>query len=98
MESTTIKIQTDSEVIKQAEKLFAELGLTMTAAINIFLNQAVQKKSIPFKFPNEKSQLDDKSDNSPIITDVNTNHNLLDLFGEIQFAEGYDYKSLREGC
>ena len=95
MESTTIKIQTDSEVIKQAEELFAELGLTMTAAINIFLNQTVQKKTIPFEFMNENSQLDDKSDNSPTITDENTDHNLLDLFGEIQFADGYDYKSLR---
>ena len=98
MESTTIKIQTDSEIIKQAEELFAELGLTMTTAIIIFLNQSVKKKSIPFEFPNENSQLDEKSDSPPIISEENTGHNLLDLFGEIQFADGYDYKSLREGC
>ena len=50
MESTTIKIQTDSETVKKAEKLFSEFGLTVTTAINMFLIQSVKNQTIPFEY------------------------------------------------
>lgn len=48
MESTNLNIRTDKEVKAQAEKIFDELGLNMTTAINIFLRQAIRENGIPF--------------------------------------------------
>jgi len=47
-ESTNISLRMDSALKAQAEDLFAALGLNMTAAITIFLRQAVFAQGIPF--------------------------------------------------
>lgn len=47
-ESTNINIRMDKDVKIAAEKLFKELGFTMTTAINIFLRKAIQENGIPF--------------------------------------------------
>jgi len=39
----------DTDLKKQAEELFADLGMNMTVAINIFLRQAVRNQGIPFE-------------------------------------------------
>lgn len=44
-----INIKTDSELKKQAESLFADLGMNMTTALNIFMRQAVRENRIPFE-------------------------------------------------
>ena len=44
--NTSIKI--DEETKKEAQKLFKDLGLSLSTAINIFLKQAVREKGIPF--------------------------------------------------
>lgn len=44
-----LNIKTDSELKKQAETLFSELGMNMTTALNIFLRQAVRENRIPFE-------------------------------------------------
>ena len=44
--NTSIKI--DEETKKEAQKLFKDLGLSLSAAINIFLKQAIREKGIPF--------------------------------------------------
>ena len=49
MESTNLNIRTDKEVKAAAEKIFEELGLTMTAAINLFLRQTIRENGIPFE-------------------------------------------------
>ena len=53
--STSISI--DSEVKAKAQELFAELGLDLSTAINIFLKQSIFERSIPFAIrrdmPNE---------------------------------------------
>ena len=38
----------DSELKAQADTLFAQLGMNMTTAFNIFLRQAVREGCIPF--------------------------------------------------
>lgn len=48
MESTNLNIRTDKEIKTAAEKIFAELGLTMTSAVNIFLRQTIRENGIPF--------------------------------------------------
>ncbi len=54
---TNLNIRTDSEVKVAAEKLFSELGLTVSSAVNIFLRQAIRENAIPFEIrlnvPNE---------------------------------------------
>ena len=49
MATTNLNIRTDKSIKKQAEQIFNELGLTMTAAINIFLRTAVREHGIPFE-------------------------------------------------
>lgn len=43
-----INIRIDENVKKKAEAIFNELGLTATAAINLFYIQVIRTKSIPF--------------------------------------------------
>ncbi len=49
MESTNLNIRTDKEIKIAAERIFEELGLTMTAAVNIFLRQTIRENGIPFE-------------------------------------------------
>ena len=46
---SSLNIRLDSELKNQAEKLFSELGMNMTTAINVFLRQSVREGSIPFE-------------------------------------------------
>ena len=48
MESTNLNIRTDKIVKEQAEAIFAELGMSMTTAINMFLRSAIRENGIPF--------------------------------------------------
>ena len=43
-----INIRTDSTTKDAAEKIFKELGLSMSSAINIFLRQTVRENGMPF--------------------------------------------------
>jgi DNA-damage-inducible protein J len=47
MSATNLNIRTDKDVKEQAEQIFAELGLNMTTAINLFLRAAIRKHGIP---------------------------------------------------
>lgn len=49
MASTNINIRIDSELKENAEALFSDLGLSMTAAITIFLKSCVNSNGIPFE-------------------------------------------------
>ena len=57
MATTNLSIRTDKDVKDQAEVIFNELGLSMTAAINIFLKTTIREQGIPFMLkldvPNE---------------------------------------------
>jgi len=48
MAQTNISIRVDEDVKKDAETLFAKLGLTLSAATNVFYRQAVRTQGIPF--------------------------------------------------
>ena len=48
MGQTNISIRIDEDVKKDAETLFSKLGLTLSAATNIFYRQAVRTQGIPF--------------------------------------------------
>lgn len=57
MATTNLNIRTDKSIKDQAEEIFAELGLNMTTAVNIFLRTAIREHGIPFELkldvPNE---------------------------------------------
>lgn len=46
---TTINVRVDEDVKKEASALFAELGLDMSTAINMFLYQAIAQDGLPFE-------------------------------------------------
>lgn len=49
METTNLNIRIDKDVKKSAERIFDELGLNMTSAVNIFLRQTIRENGIPFE-------------------------------------------------
>ncbi|GHU48221.1 hypothetical protein FACS1894200_04880 [Spirochaetia bacterium] len=49
MAATNINIRTDSETKTQVSAIFANLGLDMSTAINIFLRRVIADKGIPFQ-------------------------------------------------
>lgn len=46
--STIINVRADAVQKKKANKIFKELGLDMSSAIKLFLQQVILTKSIPF--------------------------------------------------
>jgi DNA-damage-inducible protein J len=50
-----ISIRIDDTVKDDADKLFAELGLTLSGAFNIFIRQAIRQRGIPFVITAESS-------------------------------------------
>ncbi|MBC5752917.1 type II toxin-antitoxin system RelB/DinJ family antitoxin [Roseburia sp. BX0805] len=59
MATTNVTIRMDEDLKKQAEELFADLGMNMTTAIVTFTKQAVREQAIPFvisrNIPNEET-------------------------------------------
>jgi len=47
--TTNVSFRINSKLKNDADRLFAELGLNMTSAINMFIRQSVRDKEIPFK-------------------------------------------------
>ena len=56
MATTNINVRVDTNLKKEAESLFNDLGLNMSSAITMFLKSAVSHDGIPFEVkrtPNE---------------------------------------------
>lgn len=57
MATTNLNIRTDKDIKEQADLIFAELGLNMTTAVNMFLRTTIREHGIPFALkldvPNE---------------------------------------------
>ena len=49
MSATNINVRTDSELKIKAQSVLSDLGLDMSTAINIYLNQIVYQSAIPFE-------------------------------------------------
>lgn len=47
--TSTISARIDSEKKRQAEELFAEFGLSLSTAINLFINESIAYQGIPFE-------------------------------------------------
>ena len=53
MSKTTANISIDSEVKAKSQALFADLGMDLSTAINIFLRQAIRENAMPFAITRE---------------------------------------------
>ncbi len=48
MATTNLNIRIDEDLKRNAEEIFSALGLTTTAAFNIFVKAVVRQRGIPF--------------------------------------------------
>ena len=46
--AVNVSIRIDEDVKRESEQLFGELGLTLSAAVNVFLRQAIRHGGLPF--------------------------------------------------
>jgi len=58
-ETTNFTVRLDTKVKADAEKLFNDLGMTLSGAFNIFLHQSLMVQGLPFavrrEHPNRKT-------------------------------------------
>lgn len=47
-DTTNFSVRMDSDIKKQCERLYGELGMTLTTAINVFLRQSLRSGGFPF--------------------------------------------------
>lgn len=53
MSTSNVNIRMDSEIKAAAEAMFADMGLNMSTAVNIFVRQALRQGKIPFEITSE---------------------------------------------
>ncbi|MCD7748795.1 MAG: type II toxin-antitoxin system RelB/DinJ family antitoxin [Oscillospiraceae bacterium] len=58
MSKVSTSISIDSEVKAQAQALFADFGMDLSTAINIFLRQSIRENAIPFVIQREDPNAD----------------------------------------
>lgn len=58
MASTNFSVRMDSEIKKQCESLYSELGMNLTTAINVFLRQSLRVGGFPFEVRLEQPNRD----------------------------------------
>ena len=49
MAKVSTNVSIDADIKKQAQELFAELGMDLSTAINIFIRQSLRQRSITFE-------------------------------------------------
>ena len=57
--TSNMNIRMDKEVKEKAQQIFAQLGMDMTTAVNVFLRQTIRHNGFPFELrldtPNEET-------------------------------------------
>jgi DNA-damage-inducible protein J len=48
MSTVNVTVRVDSNLKKQADTLFSDLGMSLSTAFNVFLRQSVREQQIPF--------------------------------------------------
>lgn len=89
MATTNISIRMDSDLKAQAEALFAELGMNLSTAFNVFVRQSLRDGGIPFEIkmdqPN-KETIAAMLEAERIARDPNVKHDtdLDELFADLK--------------
>lgn len=59
MNTVDIRLRVSADIKIEAEEIFKQMGMTMSEAMRIFLNQCINSGGLPFKphikIPNEKT-------------------------------------------
>ena len=63
MANINVTIQIDENLKLQSEELFKDLGLSLSAAINMFIKQAVREQCIPFEIKRNVTHFQQAPDN-----------------------------------
>ena len=58
MAKTSTNISIDADIKTKAQELFADFGLDLSTAINMFLRQSVRENAIPFNISRETPNSD----------------------------------------
>ena len=83
MSFVSMNIRMDSEIKKQAQELFSNIGMDMTTAINVFLRQAILHDGLPFSVRNFKPN----KKTAAAIEDVENGRNLSPVFNSVKDAK-----------
>ena len=77
--TTNLSIRMDTELKKQAEYLFSELGMNMTTALNVFVRQSVRQGKIPFEISLDVPN----AETIAAMEDVNNNRNMSKTYDNV---------------
>ena len=77
--TTNLSIRIDTELKKQAEHLFSELGMNMTTAFNVFVRQSVRQGKIPIEISLDVPN----AETIKAMEDVNNNRNMSRPFDNV---------------
>ena len=58
--TTNFSVRMDSDIKKQCEAMYSELGINLTTAINVFLRQSLRVGGFPFDVRIEKPNKETK--------------------------------------
>jgi DNA-damage-inducible protein J len=61
VKTSLLQVQIDTELKREAEKLFAEIGLDTSSAVRLFLKQSVARKAIPFSLDSVVSKTESET-------------------------------------
>ena len=75
----TLHIRIEPSVKQKAEKTLNDLGLSITEAINVFLNQVILNDGIPFEIKKPKFN----NENIQAMEDTKNNKNLSKTFDTV---------------
>lgn len=76
----TLHIRIKPDVKEKAEQTLNDLGLSITEAINVFLNQVILNEGIPFKI--EKPRYNKET--LQVMEDVKNNKNISKAFDTVE--------------
>lgn len=57
--TTTISTRIDKHKKQQAEELFAELGMSLSTAVNLFISEAIAYQGIPFEIRRREAKINE---------------------------------------
>ena len=74
--STTLNLKINPEVKENAEKILSQLGISMSCAVTMFLNQVIESILFPIALPQPPSRVNlDTMSHDELITKLEKSHN-----------------------
>ena len=81
-----LSIRVDKEVKEKAEEVLKRLGIPMSSAINIFLNQIILRQGLPF----------DVKISEPVFIENLTEKELIEMLEEAKNDDGIPFEEVKK--